>query len=199
MAQEKIPVPENIPVPDWINNLDEGKIVKLATETTNRGSETNNGKVIREEISVNPAEATAALSSVYQNPHPESTAVSSGDESLVKPKQSPGMTTRSSRASTETASDKDISKGNDPLKVASRRWGRDPRGEGQDRSISPRKPPTPKYRRRRKRSRTSVSMVSEITRLIIKVLQLKGAMTLEALAEQLCCKQEHVQNVLNGP
>lgn len=193
MAQAKIPAP------DWISNLDEGareKLVKLSILASERGG---NESSICEEFSVTPAQAVAALSWVHQTSlSTASTSFLSGGESLKKNSGSTGKTQQQPSIVKTEAPAPVISTRHDLPKAASSRWGRTPRGEGRDRSSSKRKISSPKYRRRRKKSRMSTSMVSEITRLIIKVLQLKGAMTLEALAEQLCCKQEDVHNVLNG-
>lgn len=193
MAQDKIPVP------DWINNLDEvarEKVVKLAIMTSERGS---NESSICKEFTVTPAQAAAAVSWVYRTSlSPASNLALADSESLEKNSQSAGTIQQSSSTATNDRSTTVRSTGQDLPKVASSRWGRSPQDEGSDKSNSKRKLPASKYRRRRKKSRMSISMVSEITRLIIKVLQLKGAMTLEALADQLCCKQEDVHNVLNG-
>ena len=197
MAQKKIPVP------DWMKNLDEhakNRVAKLTMQTDS--SNTNSESDISVEFSVTPAQAAAAISWVRQKSFASTTnAISSTGESPKVKVSQPPMKTRSSNTPKKAVPSKDASKGSEPPKVASRRWGRSPRREGRDKrnsTATTRKLPTHRYRRRRKRSRISPSMVSEITRLIVKVLQLKGAMTLGSLAQQLCCRQEDVQNILNG-
>lgn len=171
----------------------------MAMQTASHpGSKSNNERDISKHFSVTPAQAAAAVAWVNQKSVASaSNAVpSSGKSPRMVVDKSPSMKTRSMGTLRGV-----------PRKIASRRsappkvgWGQ--RGQSEGRAKTKSRPTTrkltpSKYRRRKKRSRISTSMVSEITKLIIKVLQLKGAMTVTALAEQLCCKQEDVQNVLN--